>query len=96
MLVFHLYLIGPRSDARGPVYLDFNLTKGFNIMRTNQEKVYDLTKEMCNNNRAIGNLTTKIKGIKDTIKAHAERNAAIVDELAVHTEDDNLKHPDTY
>ena len=81
-------LAGTNSPGQ-PLFLWFNLTKGFNIMgRTIDEKIIDLTKEMCNNNRSIAKETAKMKGIKDTIKAFAERNAVIVDELNVHTEDD--------
>ncbi len=54
-------------------------------------KVFDLTKEMCSNNRAIGKLITKTKGIKEAIKAHQERNATIMDELKVYTDEaDNI------
>jgi len=56
----------------------------------NHKKVFGLTKEMCSNNREVANLLNKIKGIKDTIKAIGERNEAIMDELNVHTEDEDL------
>ncbi len=54
----------------------------------NHAKVYELTKELCGNNRMIGTLNAKTKGIKDEVKAFQERNVVIMDELKVHTEDD--------
>lgn len=59
-------------------------------MANEQEKVFKLVKELTNNNRHIGNQKAKAKEIKDAVKAYEERNIAIMDELGVHTEDDNL------
>jgi cell division protein FtsL len=59
-------------------------------MAHEQAKVFKLVKELTNNNRHISNQKLKAKEIKDAVKAYEERNDAIMDELGVHTEDDNL------
>jgi hypothetical protein len=57
-------------------------------MANEEKKVFELTKELCSNNLFISNQTAKLKGIKDVIKSYSERNAAIMDELKVHTQDE--------
>ena len=51
-------------------------------------KVFKLATEMAVNNQKIAEQIAKQKGIKDAVKAYQERNEAIVDEMAVHTEDE--------
>ncbi len=64
-------------------------------MSDSKQSVFDLTKEMISNHQKIDNIKIKMKDQKDEIKAYDERNAVIMGELKVHTEDDNLV-PDGY
>jgi hypothetical protein len=59
-------------------------------MANEKDKVFTLVSELSKNNRLIGAEQTKIKGLKDAIKAYTERNITIIDELAVHTEEDDF------
>jgi NCAIR mutase (PurE)-related protein len=55
-----------------------------------KEKVFNLSKEMIENNQHIDNQREKMKGIKGAIKAFQERNEAIVNEIEVRTGDQEL------
>jgi hypothetical protein len=76
-----------------PVFYVYFQEGSIYIMGTSEqdkEKVFNLSKEMIENNQHIDNQREKMKGIKGAIKAFQERNEAIVNEIEVRTGDQEL------
>ena len=65
-------------------------------MTTDIESAFILSKELIENIDKVSRVKSKMKGLKDEIKAYDERNEIIMGELRVHTEEVELDTESSY